>query len=69
MDRRVSLHIECGELRCYSPEHARLCRHVLTTHFGSRWVCGIFRNAESEPMPLKEESGWLMRCDKCREAE
>jgi len=68
--RTLNIVIDCGEKTCAS-EPGVFCQRLLTTHFGTRWVCGAFFDKECSPVVLHEdhEDGWLQRCDQCLEAE
>lgn len=55
MKRRLTIEIECGELRCASD--GTWCKHA--TNGG----CLLFGK------PLRDPDGWLMRCDECVAAE
>lgn len=47
--------IECDEDTCFCTSTQRMCPQVLTTHFGTRWVCGHFRDKECNYMQLSTE--------------
>ena len=68
--RTLNIVIDCGEKTCAS-EPGVFCPRLLTTHFGTRWVCGAFFDKECKQVVLHEdhESGWLQRCDQCLKAE
>lgn len=62
--------IECDEDTCFCTSTQRMCPQVLTTHFGTRWVCGHFRNKDCEPTELKtidnNPDGMLQRLKVCK---
>lgn len=69
--RILNIVIDCGEKTCAS-EPGMFCNRLLTTHFGTRWVCGAFLDAQCNNVELhadKNGEGWLQRCDQCLEAE
>lgn len=70
MIRNLRLPIQCGTTTCHDGE--RFCRHVLTTHYGTRWVCGLFRR-DDEQVELRDQHGGvegsLQRCRECLAAE
>lgn len=69
-DRTLKISVKCGDKTCYS-EHSKPCEFVRVARFGSVYFCQIWEEADmrGHPLPLKEEGGWLMRCQACLDAE
>jgi hypothetical protein len=67
--RTIAISINCDAETCYDSKRKKLCSQVLTSHFGTRWVCGIFRDSEGEQVALVDREGWLQRCSSCIGAE
>lgn len=66
-ERCLVIVTNCGETTCAS-EPGKFCRHVRTSHCGTRWVCGLFWD-EDGPKELPEKDGWLARLPECLAAE
>lgn len=76
--RTLQLQIDCGEKTCASAP-GKFCQWCLTTRFGTRWICGLFRDEQSNPVRLRsaqrwsddgwKDDGWLQRCQQCLETE
>lgn len=58
--RQTLIQIDCGERTC-APEPGVFCRYVRVRKLGTVFSCHLFES------PLKDEQGWLMRCEKCLE--
>lgn len=63
--RTLAISINCDAETCFDPARKKLCAQVLTSHFGTRWVCGLFRDSEGEQVTLVDKDGWLQRCALC----
>lgn len=66
--RTLNVVIDCGELTC-AREPGEFCDQARTTHFGTRWVCGLFDHAELSDLEDGPKKGWLGRCKQCLAAE
>lgn len=59
---RITVHAECGEKTC-AAEPGKFCRFVRNAQarpFGRMVeVCNLYEAV------LRDEDGWLMRCDEC----
>ncbi len=67
------LPIVCGENTCYDPEKGEKCRFVGSTHFGSIFVCLLYRDQNGDHRRLEESNpedltqSMLLRLDTCKE--
>lgn len=64
MKRPLQIVIESGETTCAS-EPGRFCPWVRTTHFGQRFLCGLFDGKSLG----ENDNGWLRRLPECLAAE
>jgi hypothetical protein len=71
MSKRVlEIKINCGDKTCAS-KPGKFCRFAGAKGFGTRPVCLLFRDNDSNEVHLTEEiaGGWLARCSQCLRAE
>jgi hypothetical protein len=63
------LPIVCGTTTCYDFESKKMCRFVLTSHFGKYWLCGVYRDRDGNFENLQEDkpAGSLQRLPQCLE--
>lgn len=63
-NRHLRLPIRAGDNTC-AGEPGKFCRYVLTSHFGRKFTCQIFRPDQL----LREKGGWLQRWPECVRSE
>lgn len=61
------LPVICGETTCFDKSTQTMCRFVLVTHFGTKWVCGVYRDEFGGHKELPEMSDLLQRLPECLE--
>jgi hypothetical protein len=61
--RKLTIAIESGDRTCAS-KPGKFCPWVRTTHFGSRYHCGLFGKVLDDG-----DDGWLQRLPECLDVE
>jgi hypothetical protein len=64
---KLEMEITCGTTTCYNKEKAEMCEFVGSVRMGTEWVCMLFPSEEGSQTKLSDVSGFLQRCDKCKE--
>jgi hypothetical protein len=59
MRRLITVEVRCGETTCYDKKARQMCRMVRTRRFGTEWHCHLYETA------LRDERGYLQRCEPC----
>lgn len=60
--KTIQLTVICGDDTCYSFEQKKMCRFVRTTHFGTRYHCGVYFDLLED-----NDKDCLLRCRQCKE--
>ena len=68
MNKHLNIEINCGDKTCASSP-GNFCRFYGTMRMGTTPICLLFSTDDSNVVPLKEDGGWLMRCEQCLNAE
>ena len=60
--KEINLKIDCTE------EYCNKCNCVLTSHFGQKYWCGLFKDESNNFLPLDLNGDLrLLRADKCKD--
>jgi hypothetical protein len=69
MKRKLQIVIDSGDKTCAS-QRGKFCPMLRVTHFGTRFVCGLFGNEElKDDKGVPSGDGWLQRSSECLDLE
>jgi len=65
--RKLQIAFTSGEDTCYNFEQEKMCEHVRTSNFGTKWWCSIFE--QNKQLVEDAPFGKLLRKEICKKSE
>jgi len=70
MKRTIKIEIDCYGLLCSADAKSKqCCPYVGTSRLGTIWLCRLFPSPSGAYTVLDDDTGWLMRCQACLDAD